>query len=83
MPQSAVQLGAIQVIVSVVLLMSMASGRRVHAISCSVCFGKFQHLYNTRNASEIHVGMSPDCCKLGLGEREISIAAGTGPLGQT
>ena len=29
-------------------------------------------------AAEIHVGISPDCCKLGLGVREISIAAGTG-----
>ena len=47
-------------------------------MSCSVCIGKFQHLYSTRSASAIHVGMLPDCCKLGLGEREIRIAAGPG-----
>ena len=40
--------------------------------------GKFQHLYGTQHATAIHVGMSSDCRKLGLGVREISIAAGTG-----
>ena len=42
--------------------------------------GEFQHLYDTLHAAAIHVGMSPDCCKLGLGVLtvlEISIAAGT------
>ena len=38
MPRSAVRLGAIQVIVSVVLLMSMASGRKVHTISRFVLY---------------------------------------------
>ena len=42
--------------------------------------GEFQHLYHdgARRPAAIHVGMSPDCRKLGLGAREISIAAGTG-----
>ena len=40
--------------------------------------GEFQHLYGTRRAAAIHVGKSPDCRKLGLGWREINIAAGTG-----
>ena len=35
-------------------------------------------MYGTRRPAAIHVGMSPDCRKLGLGVREISIAAGTG-----
>ena len=35
-------------------------------------------LYGTLHAAAIHVGMSPDGSKLGLGVREISIAAGTG-----
>ena len=84
-PRSAVRLGAIRVIVIAVLLMSMASGRAVQTISRFVCMGcqrqgEFQHpgLYGTRYAAAIHVGMSPDCCKLGLGVREISIAAGMG-----
>ena len=34
-------------------------------------------LYGTLHAAAIHVGMSPDGSKLGLGVREISIAAGT------
>ena len=38
----------------------------------------FQHLYGTLSAAATDVGMSPDCSKLGLGVREISIAAGTG-----
>ena len=37
-----------------------------------------EHLYGTLHAAAIHVGMSPDCRKLGLGVREIKIAAGTG-----
>ena len=67
----------------------MASGRPVHTISRFVCWaanslvgsGEFQHLYGTRRPAAIHVGMSPDCSKLGLallGVLEISIAAGTG-----
>ena len=42
--------------------------------------GEFQHLYHdgARRPAAIHVGMSPDCSKLGLGVLEISIAAGTG-----
>ena len=40
--------------------------------------GEFQRLYGMQHASAIHVGMSPDFCKLGLGVWEISIAAGTG-----
>ena len=83
MPGSAVRLGAIRVIVSAVLFMSMASGRPVHTISRFVCMGcerqgEFRRLYGSRKAATIHVGMSPDCRALGLGVREISVAAGTG-----
>jgi len=35
-------------------------------------------LYSTRRAAAIHVGKSPQCRALGLGVREISVAAGTG-----
>ena len=35
-------------------------------------------MYGARRPAAIHVGMSPDCNKLGLGLLEISIAAGTG-----
>ena len=35
-------------------------------------------MYGTQHPAAIHVGMSPDCSKLGLGLLEISIAAGTG-----
>ena len=69
----------------------MASGRRVNSISGSrfVCMGceppgagrvslnTSMPVYGTLHAAAIHVGTSPDCCKLGLGVREISIAAGT------
>ena len=84
MPGSAVRLGAIRVVVSAVLFMSMASGRQVHTISRFVCMGcerqgEFRRLYGSRKAATIHVGMSPDCRALGLGVREISVAAGTGP----
>ena len=70
--------------------MRMASCRQVHTISSFVCTsvaraangragpGEFQHLYGTLSAAATDVGMSPDCSKLGLGVREISIAAGTG-----
>ena len=83
MPGSAVRLGAIRVIVSAVLFMSMASGRPVHTISRFVCMGcerqrEFRSLYCSRLAATTHVGMSPDCRALGLGVREISVAAGTG-----
>jgi len=83
MPRSAVRLGAIRVVVSAVLLMSMASGRPVHTISRFVCMGcerqgEFRHLYGSRRAAAIHVGKSPQCRALGLGVREISVAAGTG-----
>ena len=83
MPRSAVRLGAIRVVVSAVLLMSMASGRPVHTISRFVCMGcerqgEFRHLYCLRRAAAIHVGKSPQCRALGLGVREISVAAGTG-----
>ena len=40
--------------------------------------GEFQHLYGMMCPAAIHVGMWPDCSKLGLGVLEISIAAGTG-----
>ena len=42
--------------------------------------GEFRRLSCLRRATTvtIHVGMSPDCCALGLGVREISVAAGTG-----
>ena len=64
----------------------MASGRPVNTISRlyawatngRACPGEFQHLDGTQHAAAIHVGMSPDCRMLGLGVREISIAAGTG-----
>ena len=80
---SAVRLGAIRVVVSAVLFMSMGSGRPVHTISRFVCMGcerqgEFRRLYGSRKAATIHVGMSPDCPALGLGVREISVAAGTG-----
>ena len=39
---------------------------------------EFQQQYGTQYAAAIHVGMSPDCHKLGLGVQEINIAAGTG-----
>jgi len=83
MPGSAVLLGAIRVVVSAVLVMSMASGRPVHTISRFVCMGcerqgEFRHLYCSLRAATIHVGMSPVCRALGLGVREIRVAAGTG-----
>ena len=37
-----------------------------------------QPLCSTRRAATTHLGMSPQCRALGLGVREISIAAGTG-----
>ena len=40
--------------------------------------GEFRRLYCSRRAATTHVGMSPDCRALGLGVREISVAAGTG-----
>ena len=83
MPGSAVRLGAIRVLVSGVLLMSMASSRPVHTISRFVCIacerqGEFRRLYGSRQAATTHVGKSPHCRALGLGVREISVAAGTG-----
>ena len=83
MPGSAVRLGAIRVLVSAVFLMSMASSRPVHTISRFVCMGcerqgEFRRLYGSRRAATIHVGMSPVCRALGLGVREIRVAAGTG-----
>ena len=83
MPRSAVRLGAIRVLVSAVLLMSMASGRPVHTISRFVCTGcerqgEFRRLYGSLRAATTHVGMSPHCRALGLSVWEISIAAGTG-----
>ena len=80
---SAVRLGAIRVVVSAVLVMSMASGRPVHTISRFVCMGcerqgEFRRLYGSLRATTTHVGMSPVCRALGLGVREISVAAGTG-----
>ena len=68
---------------SAVLVMSMASGRPVHTISRFVCIGcerqgEFRLLYSSRRATTTHVGMSPVCRALGLGVREISVAAGTG-----
>ena len=68
-PPSAVRLGAIPVIVSVVLrlLMSIASSRQVHTIflyawAANGRAGQFQQLYGTRRAAATHVtvGMSPD-----------------------
>ena len=63
--------------------MSMASGRPVHTISRFVCMGcerqgEFRRLYGSRQAATTHVGKSPHCRALGLGVREISVAAGTG-----
>ena len=40
--------------------------------------GEFRRLYGTLRATTTHVGMSPVCRALGLGVREISVAAGTG-----
>ena len=45
------------------------------AANCLAGPGEFQHLYGTLHAAAIHVSMSPDCHKLGLGVLEISIAA--------
>ena len=68
---------------SAVLVMSMASGRPVHTISRFLCMGcerlgEFHRLFGSRQAAKIHIGMTPDCRALGLGVREISVAAGTG-----
>ena len=35
-------------------------------------------VYGSRRAATTHVGKSPHCRALGLGVREISVAAGTG-----
>ena len=86
MPGSAVRLGAIRVLVSAVFFMSMASGRPVHTISRFVCMGcerqgEFRRLYGSRLAARpatTHMDKSPHCRALGLGVREISVAAGTG-----
>jgi len=83
MPGSAVRLGAIRVLVSAAFLMSMASGRPVHTISRFVCIGcerqgEFRLLYGSRLVATTHVGKSPHRRALGLGVREISVAAGTG-----
>ena len=83
MPRSAVRLGAIRVLASAVFLMSTASGSPVHTISRFVCMGcerlgEFHRLFGSRQAAKIHIGMTPDCRALGLGVREISVAAGTG-----
>ena len=86
MPGSAVRLGAIRVLVSAAFLMRMASGRPVHTISRFVCMGcerqgEFRRLYAvycSRLAATTHVGKSPHRRALGLGAREISVAAGTG-----
>ena len=40
--------------------------------------GEICRLYCSLRAATTHVGMSPDCHALGLGVREISVAAGTG-----
>ena len=72
---TALSQGAFQVIVSAVLLMSMASCRQEHT-SSALCAcqwatnrragpGEFQLLYGTRRAAATHVGMSSDCSKLG------------------
>ena len=83
MPGSPVRLGAIQVLVSAAFWMSMASGRPVHTILRFVCMGcewqgEFRRLYGSRRAATIHVGKSAPCHALGLGVREIRVAAGTG-----
>ena len=83
MPGSAVRLGAIRVLVGAVFLIGMASCRPVHTISRFVCMGcerqgEFRRLYGSLRAATTHVGMSPVCRALGLGVREISVAAGTG-----
>jgi len=83
MPGSAVRLGAIRVLVSAAFLMSMASGRPMHTISRFVCIGcerqgEFRLLYGSRLVATTHVGKSPHRRALGLGVREISVAAGTG-----
>ena len=63
--------------------MCMASCRPVHTISRFLCMGcerlgEFHRLFGSRQAAKIHIGMTPDCRALGLGVREISVAAGTG-----
>ena len=77
------------------LLMSMASCRQVHTISHFVRMpvGCKQQVGPGRNSTPVctlraalaatHVGMQPDCSKLGLGVRDISIAAGTGGASAT
>ena len=59
----------------------------MHTISRFVCMSNcqagqcdFQYLYGTLREAAIHVGMSPNCCKLGMGVWEISIAAGMGAV---
>ena len=69
-----------------VLFVSMAvasSGRPVHTISRFICVGcesegQFCRLFPTRRGVGVHVARSPSCSKLGLGVREIRVAAGTG-----
>ena len=39
---------------------------------------EFRRLYGSLRAATTHVGMSPVCRALGLGVREIRVAAGTG-----
>ena len=58
----------IQVIVSVVLLMSIVFCRQVHTISLwTAGRGAFQQLYGALRATATHVGILQDCRKLGLG----------------
>ena len=40
--------------------------------------GEFRRLFGSRLAATIHVGKSPHSRALGLGVKEISVAAGTG-----
>ena len=40
--------------------------------------GEFRRLYGSQQAATTHVGKSPHRHALGLGVREISVAAGTG-----
>ena len=83
MPRSAVRLGAIRVLESAVLLISMASGRPVHTISRFVCMGcerqgEFRRLYCSLLTTTTHVGKSPHRRALGRGAWKIMLLQAQG-----
>jgi hypothetical protein len=72
-----------RVIVCFALFVMLSSQSVKPAVSRFVCLGcqqngQFQHLFTSRRAANIHVGMTKSCRTLGLGVREIHIAAMSG-----